>query len=229
MSVDTTSLRRRLWVQTACSLPVFAAILFAPAGTLRYWQAWVFGTVFAASSTALGLYFLRHDPELIRRRMRAGPAAERLPAQKIIMSLILSGFLLLMVLPGVDHRLHWSAVPAWLAIAANAAVAISFWLFLRVLRQNSYAASTIQVEAGQPVVSTGPYAIVRHPLYAAALLLLFCIPLALGSYWTLLVVVPILPVLAWRLIDEEHFLVGNLPGYADYCERVRSRLIPGVW
>ena len=230
MADDTTSLQRQLWLRTLYSLPVFAVILFAPAGTLHYWQGWIFGIVFAGSSTALGAYFLRHDPELIKRRMRAGPAAEQRPAQKIIMSLTLFGFLLLMVLPGFDHRLqHGSPVPAWLTIAANAGIAVSFWFFFLVLRQNSYAASTIQVEAGQPVISTGLYSMVRHPLYAAAVLLLFCIPLALGSYWTLLIVVPMLPVLGWRLIDEEHFLVHNLPGYADYCQQVRFRLIPGIW
>ena len=102
-------------------------------------------------------------------------------------------------------------------------------MFFVVLKQNSYAASTIRIEAGQPVVSTGTYAIVRHPLYSGALLLLVFTPLALGSYWTLLVLLPVVPVLAWRLLDEERFLKHNLPGYADYCNRVRYRLIPWVW
>ena len=148
------------------------------------------------------------------------------PLLVIVMTITLAEFALLLVLPGLDYRWHWSAVPAWLVFAANAGVALSFWLFFVVLKQNSYAASTIRVEAGQPVISTGAYGIVRHPLYSGALLLLICTPLALGSYWSLLILLPTIPVLAWRLLDEERFLKQNLPGYADYCRVTRFRLIP---
>lgn len=229
MATEAGSLRRRIWVQSAISLPILAAILFVPAGTLHFWQGWLYGFVFVGASIALTLYFIKRDPQLIERRMRGGPTAEQLPAQKIIMSMTLLGFLLLIVLPGLDYRFHWSAVPAWLVFAANAGVALSFLVFVIVLKENSFAASTIRVEPGQPVISSGPYAYVRHPLYSGALLLLVFTPLALGSCWTLLVLIPMVPVLAWRLIDEERFLARNLPGYADYCQRVRFRLIPGVW
>ena len=177
----------------------------------------------------MSIYFLKHDPKLVERRMQIGPTAEQEPAQKIIMAIILSGFVVLLALPGFDYRWHWSAVPPWLVLTANVGVALSFGIFFVVLKQNSYAASTIRVEAGQPVVSTGAYAIVRHPLYSGALVLLTFTPLALGSYWTLLVLVPMVPVLAWRLLDEERFLKLNLPGYADYCRSIRFRLIPRIW
>src|SRR5262249_54266768 len=141
----------------------------------------------------------------------------------------LIGFVLMLALPGLDHRWHWSEVPRWLVLVANAGVALSFIIFFIVLKQNSYAASTIRVEADQPVVSTGLYAVVRHPMYSGAVLLLALTPLALGSYWTMLVVLPLLPALIWRLLDEEYFLKQNLPGYAEYCRVTRFRLIPGVW
>ncbi len=138
-------------------------------------------------------------------------------------------FVLLLVVPGLDYRWHWSNVPTWLVLVANGAIVLSFVIFFVVLKQNSYAASTITVEPGQPVVSTGVYGVVRHPMYAGALLLIGAIPLALGSYWGLLVALAALPALIWRLLDEERILARDLPGYVDYCRRVRHRLIPFVW
>jgi protein-S-isoprenylcysteine O-methyltransferase Ste14 len=220
---------RRVWLRQSISLPIFFALLFAPAGTLNYWQAWVYGILFTATTIAIGVYFLKRDPKAVARRMEVGPRAEQEPAQKVIMTLVLIGFVLLIVVPGFDHRWHWSSVPGWLAILANLLVVLGLLGTALVLRQNAYAASTIRVEAGQPVASTGLYAIVRHPMYSAALLMLVFTPLALGSYWTLLLIVPMIGVLAWRLLDEERFLVRNLPGYAEYRERTRYRLIPGVW
>ncbi|MEJ2433799.1 MAG: isoprenylcysteine carboxylmethyltransferase family protein [Pseudolabrys sp.] len=163
--------------------------LFAPAGTLARWQAWLFIAVFIGASDALGVYFVKHDPALIERRRRAGPTAEMEPAQKIIMVVIRIGFLALLVVPGFDHRWHWSASPPWLAFVGEAGVILSFVVFFVVMKQNSYAAATITVEADQPVVSTGLYAFIRHPMYAGGLLLMIAIPLALASTWTLLTLV----------------------------------------
>ena len=224
-----STLNQRAWVRSVLSLVVFMAMLFIPAGTLQFWPGWLYGFIFAASTTAISVYFLKHDPKLVERRMKVGPAAEQRPAQKIIMAITLAGFILLIVLPGLDYRWHWSYMPPWLVLAANVVLALSFAIFFIVLKQNSYAASTIRVEADQPVVSTGLYAIVRHPLYSGALLLMLVTPLALGSYWTLLVVFALIPVLMWRLLDEERFLKQNLPGYADYCRATRFRLIPLIW
>jgi len=224
-----STLNQRAWVRSAASLVVFMAMLFIPAGTLQFWPGWLYGFIFAASTTAVSVYFLKHDPKLVERRMKVGPAAEQRPAQKIIMAITLAGFILLIVLPGLDYRWHWSSMPPWLVLAANVVLALSFAIFFIVLKQNSYAASTIRVEADQPVVSTGLYAIVRHPLYSGALLLMLVTPLALGSYWTVLVAFALIPVLMWRLLDEERFLKQNLPGYADYCRATRFRLIPLIW
>jgi protein-S-isoprenylcysteine O-methyltransferase Ste14 len=222
-------LNRQAWGRSLLFVLLLAVLLFAPAGTLHFWQAWLWGFVFVASTTALSVYFLKHDPKLVERRMKVGPTAEREPAQKIIMTVIMGGSLLLLVVPGLDHRWHWSGVPPWLVLVADGGVALSFVIFFVVMKQNSYAAATIRVETDQPVVSTGAYAIVRHPMYAGALLLVIATPLALGSYWTLLVVVALLPVLVWRLLDEERFLTLNLPGYADYCRKTHYRLIPLIW
>ena len=182
-----------------------------------------------ARAFALGAYFLEHDPALIERRINAGPAAEQEPTQKFIISLVIVGFLLLFLVPALDFRWNWSPTPAWLSVLANVGIVASFVVFFLVMKQNSYAASTVTVEPGQPVVSTGVYAVVRHPMYAGALLLVAATPLALGSYSGLLVALAALPVLMWRLLDEERILKRDLPGYVDYCRRLRYRLIPGVW
>jgi len=211
------------------TLAILLACLFIPAGTLSYWQAWVFLAVFAASSQALGIYFLTHDRKLVERRMKIGPAAEQRPAQKIISALFMLGFVGFVVLPAFDHRFGWSTVAPVLSILANAIIVLSFVLFFLVMNSNSYAASTIQVEEGQRVVSTGPYAYVRHPMYSGALLLVAAMPLALGSWLSVLLIVPFFPVLVWRILDEEDFLRKDLPGYAEYMRRVRYRLIPRVW
>jgi protein-S-isoprenylcysteine O-methyltransferase Ste14 len=208
---------------------VLAALIFAPAGTLRYWQGWAYALVFVATSAAFTAYLALYDPELLRRRMKAGPSQEEEPAQRIIMRFLLLGFLVLIVVPALDHRFGWSWAPWPVAVAGDLLVALSFYVFYRVVRVNSFAASTIRVEEGQQVVSTGPYAWVRHPMYAGAFLLLIGTPLALGSWWGLLVVPAFLPILAWRILNEEAVLARNLPGYTDYQERVRWRLVPLVW
>lgn len=229
MDARTRALIRQAWPRQALFTLALAALMFGFSGTLRYWQGWLFLVVFIGSSVALGIYFVRHDPALIERRMRGGPAAEQEPAQKIIIALLMAGMLLAILVPALDRRWHWSSVPAWLALLGNAGIAASFVIFFFVMKQNSYAAATVRVEAEQPVISTGLYGVVRHPMYTGALLLTICMPLALGSAWSPLLVILVLPVLAWRLLDEERVLRRDLPGYADYCRRVRFRLIPGIW
>ncbi|MDQ0561912.1 protein-S-isoprenylcysteine O-methyltransferase Ste14 [Rhizobium mesoamericanum] len=152
--------------------------MFIPAGTLDYWQAWAFVVVFGVSSQALGIYFLVHDRALVERRMNIGPTAEQRPAQKFIWALFIFGFVGFVVLPAFDHRFGWSPVAPVVSVIANAVIVLSFLLFFAVMKSNPYAASTIQMEEGQPVVSTGPYAYVRHPMYSGALLLLAAMPLS---------------------------------------------------
>jgi protein-S-isoprenylcysteine O-methyltransferase Ste14 len=211
------------------TLAILLACLFIPAGTLNYWQAWVFVTVFELCAQALGIYFLAHDRKLVERRMNIGPAAEQRPAQKLISALFILGFVGFVVLPAFDHRFGWSPVAPVVSVIGNAMIGLSFLLFFVVMKSNSYAASTIQVEKEQPVVSTGPYAYVRHPMYAGALLLLAAMPLALGSWRSVLLILPFFPVVVWRILDEETFLRRALPGYTEYMQSVRYRLAPRLW
>jgi protein-S-isoprenylcysteine O-methyltransferase Ste14 len=181
------------------------------------------------ASIAITLYLARRDPALLARRMRGGPWAEKERTQKVIMSIASAGFIALLVLPGLDHRFGWSRVPAAAAIVGDLLMLLGWLGIFRVFRENSFTSSTIELAADQRVISTGPYAIVRHPMYAAALLMLLGIPISLGSWWGVLVVLALLPALIWRLLDEERFLSRNLPGYIAYQGRVRYRLLPRVW
>jgi protein-S-isoprenylcysteine O-methyltransferase Ste14 len=208
---------------------VMAGLLFVPAGTFDYWQAWLFMAVFVGSSSAVTVYLAMRDPILLERRMRVGPTAEIEPKQKILMLFAMVGFIALLVLPAADHRFGWSPVPSYVSLAADALMGLSFLLIFFVLKANTYGASTIQVTDGQQVISTGPYALVRHPMYAAALPLLVGMPLALDSWWGLFVLIAFVPTLIGRLLDEERFLREHLPGYTSYCNNVRYRLVPLVW
>jgi protein-S-isoprenylcysteine O-methyltransferase Ste14 len=213
----------------AVLLLVMASLLFAAAGTLSYWQAWTFLVVYFAASLAISFYLIRKDPALLARRMSGGPFAEKEPVQRLIMSITSLGFIGLLVFPAVDHRLGWSDLPGWAAIAGDVIMLLGWLGIYFVFRENSFASATIESSADQRVISTGPYAWVRHPMYAAALVLLLGIPLALGSIWGVLIVLALVPVLIWRLMDEERFLVDHLPGYREYQGRVRYRLLPPIW
>src|SRR5262249_50373934 len=174
-------------------------------------------------------YFLRYDPALVSRRMRAGPTAEKQSSQKRIQlfAMILIGTTI--IVSALDHGLELSSVPWPIVLAADAAVIVSFAIIFVVFRENSFAASTIEIAADQRVISTGPYALVRHPMYAGAMPMFFGIPLALGSWWGLLPALGLAGVIVWRLLDEEDYLARNLAGYADYQHQLRWRLIPHVW
>ena len=147
---------------------IMAALLFLPAGTLNYWQAWVFMAVFIGASAAVTVYLAIRDPQLLERRMRAGPAAEKEKPQQIIILLAMLGFAGLLVVPAFDYRFGWSHVPTYVCLTGDALIAISFFLVFFVVKVNTYAASTVQVAEDQKVVSTGPYAFVRHPMYAGS-------------------------------------------------------------
>jgi protein-S-isoprenylcysteine O-methyltransferase Ste14 len=206
-----------------------AALIFIPAGTLFFWQGWAYVVIFVATSAAFAVYLAVCNPELMQRRMEAGPAHEQEPAQKIIIVFVLLGFVLLVVVPALDRRFGWSQAPWWIAIAGDVLAALAFFLFYLVVRVNSFAASTVRVEPGQPVISTGPYAWVRHPMYSGAIVLALGTPLALGSWWGLLIVPFFTLALAFRIFNEEAVLSRELPGYAEYQSQVRYRLIPFIW
>lgn len=206
-----------------------AALLFLPAGTVDYWQAWVFMAVFVGASSAITIYLAKYDPKLLERRMRVGPTVERENAQKVIIVFAMAGFLALLVFPALDHRFGWSPVPAYVSMIGDLLIALGFLFIFFVFKENPYGASTVQIAEGQKVISTGPYALVRHPMYAGALVMLIGMPLALDSWLGLFGLALILPVLIWRLLDEEKFLHKNLPGYTEYTHRVRYRLVPFIW
>ena len=210
-------------------LAVFAMLIFLPAGTLYYWQGWALLITFTVASTALTVYMARYDRKLLERRLRAGPRAETRTPQKIIIVLVMLGSMAFLVFPVLDHRFGWSPVPPYVSIVGDVLIILGYLFIFFVVRENSYAASTIQVAEDQRVISTGPYALVRHPMYAGALFLILGLPLALDSWYGLLGMFGFLPVLIWRLSDEESFLTRNLPGYAEYKSNVRWRLIPGLF
>ena len=223
------SLGARAWTGVVALALVMALLLFVPAGTVRYWQAWVYLAIFIGAAAIMTCDLLRRDRALLERRMVAGPSGETRPAQKVIMLFTSIGFVALLVVPALDYRFGWSTVPTGVVATGGALVAIGFWLISRVYHENTFSAATVQIAENQRVISTGPYAIVRHPMYASALLYLVGTPLALGSYWGLVPIAAILPFLIWRLIDEEHLLSTKLPGYIEYKRRVRHRLVPFVW
>lgn len=223
------NLTAKAWLSLAVLAVVMALLLFVPAGTLRYWQAWVYLSIFTGASALTTLYLMRKDRALLERRMSGGPTAEKRPAQRIIMLCTSAGFIALLVVPGLDRRFGWSRVPIGGVVAGDVLVAVGFYLISLVYRENTFTSATIEIAENQRVISTGPYALVRHPMYASASLYLFGTPLALGSYWGFVPIAFTMPFLIWRLFDEERFLSTNLSGYTEYQRRVRHRLVPFVW
>jgi len=220
---------RDAWAGAGFLILVLWLMIFLPAGSSGFWQAWCYWGVFSASVILITRYFLKADPELIKSRLPAGPGAERELNQKIIQLFMTVAFILLMVLPGLDHRYGWSHVPVPAVIAGDLLVAIGFFVVFLTFRVNRFTSDIIEVGEGQTVVSTGPYAVVRHPMYAGASLLILATPFALGSFWDLIPALLMLAGIAARLLDEERFLSAALPGYQEYCTRTRFRLFPFLW
>jgi protein-S-isoprenylcysteine O-methyltransferase Ste14 len=208
---------------------VLALALFLPAGSLRFWQAWVYLADFAGCTLLITAYLMRNDRELLARRVRGGPTAETQKSQQVIQGLASLFFIALYIVPGLDYRFHWSHVSPVVSWVADAFVALGFYIVFLVFKENSYTSATIEVSGEQEVISSGPYAVVRHPMYAGAFLLLLATPLALGSWVSLPLPIPVILVIIVRLLDEEKFLSANLSGYETYRQKVRYRLLPYVW
>jgi protein-S-isoprenylcysteine O-methyltransferase Ste14 len=225
----TQSLAIKGIFRTLVFVVVLALLLFLPAGSVRFWQGWLYLFVMVASTSAVGYSLWKTDPALFARRMRGGPLAEPRRVQRLIQGAMQILLVATIVTAGLDYRFGWSELPVVVVLLADLAIAVSFVLFWLVFRENTFAAATIVVEPGQCLVSTGPYAHVRHPMYAAALLMLVATPLALGSLWGLLFVIPLWAMLVARTLDEERLLASDLPGYDAYCRAVRWRLVPGLW
>jgi protein-S-isoprenylcysteine O-methyltransferase Ste14 len=210
-------------------LVYFGVLLFLPAGTFNYWQAWVFIAVFTATTAGPSIYWAVKRPEVLRRRLNAGPTKETRPAQKIIVANVYLFSTALFVVSAFDHRFGWSNVPTAVILFGYVLVVVGLGMTMLVVQQNAYAAANITVEQDQQVVSTGLYGFVRHPMYFGALIMMIGVPLSLDSYWGLVVLIPTLIVLAFRILDEEKALRQDLAGYTEYTQKVNHRLVPGVW
>jgi protein-S-isoprenylcysteine O-methyltransferase Ste14 len=219
---------RKALVSGLIGLVVFGFLLFVPAGTFNYWQAWVF-LVMILATWIPSIYLLRANHTLLQRRMRGGPVAETRTVQKVVIAVWYLSMAAMFVVSALDHRFGWSSVPMAICLVGDVLVAVGLGVAMLVVSQNSYAAATVRVEAGQEVVSTGLYGLVRHPMYIGNLITMVGIPLALASYWGLVFVAPGLIVLALRIRDEEKLLRQELDGYREYTQKVRYRLVPCMW
>jgi protein-S-isoprenylcysteine O-methyltransferase Ste14 len=215
-------------VSATLGLVAFGLMLFLPAGTFHYWQAWVFLAVFALSTWIPSVYLMRTNPAALERRMR-GPLAETRTLQRIVIAVIFVCFPAMFVVSALDHRFGWSPVPATVSLVGDVLVAIGLILDMFVVIQNGYAAVNVVVEDGQRLISSGLYGLVRHPMYTGNVILMLGVPLALGSYWGLIFVIPGMIVLILRIRDEEDLLAHELSGYREYTHQVRYRLVPYVW
>ena len=220
------ALVRTVLVRFGGAFFVLCAMFFLPAGTLAYWEAWAWMGVLFVPMAGVLVYLVRKDPALLERRMRTREPEKE---QSLLIKLSLLWFVLTFLLPGFDRRFGWSDVPFWVVIVADVLVLLSYCLFIVVVRENTYASRVVEVERGQEVISSGPYSVVRHPMYLGVLVMYVCTPLALGSSWALIPAVLIIPVIIARIRNEEKVLQRDLPGYSQYMQTTRFRVVPGVW
>jgi protein-S-isoprenylcysteine O-methyltransferase Ste14 len=223
------TLNARAWRALFRAVVFMTVLLFAPAGTLHYWQAWLYLIVFMGAATLITIDLMRRDRALLERRLAAGVSAEKEPTQKIIIGLAAFAFAALLAIPAFERRLghtseHLSTVALGIVL-----VALGFAIVGRVYRENSFTSASVHVAEAQRLVSSGPYAIVRHPMYLGVACCLAGTPLALGSYWATAPALALLSLMVWRLLEEERVLAAELPGYVEYQQRVRFRLLPKVW
>lgn len=220
-------LKKNVYMRTILFAIVFFAFLFLPAGSLHFSEAWIYFAIFFGSTMYINRYFLKRDPELIERRVHAKEVEKE---QKIFQSI--SGaifFIGLLVLPGLDYRFSWSDVPFYLVFVADFFVLLGFIIVFLVFKENSFTSAIIEVSENQQVISTGPYALVRHPMYTGAISIILFTPLALGSIWALIPAILIIIFIVLRLLNEEKILLKELAGYEDYCKKIRYHLIPFIW
>lgn len=225
-SIDRAALLRKVAIRFGAGVLVVFALLFLPAGSLAFWEAWVYLGVLLALMLSILSYLLARNPALLEKRLQM---REREPAQKRVIAASLPVFATLYLIPGLDWRFGWSRMPAWLVVAGLILFVAGYLGFVAVLRANAYLSRVVEVQEGQKVIDSGPYAIVRHPMYASALAIYFGSSLALGSYWALIPAAAIVPFLVVRILDEERLLRRELPGYEEYCAKRKWRLIPGIW
>ena len=208
---------------------VMSSSIFLTAWTFNYWQAWTFLAVFFASVLTITIYLMKKDPKLLERRVRGGPSAEKEKSQQVIQSIAGIAFIAIFLISALDHRFGWSAVSLFIVLVGDVLVALGLLVVFLVFRENTFTSATIEIATDQKVISTGPYSLVRHPMYSGAFIMLLGVPIALGSWCGLLAVIPLILVIVARLFDEEKFLAQSLVGYPEYLNRVLYRLIPFVW
>ncbi len=206
---------------------LFSCILMGAAGTIRYWQAWAFLVLMGSGSLASVIYLQRRDPALLERRLRR---QEQRPVQKVFHGSVMGAWLLTFLLAGLNRRFGWDPVlPRWACVLGLVAVVCGFAITFVSLRANTFASATIGLEKDQRVIATGPYRFVRHPMYSGMAVLVLGMPIGLGSVTALVTSVIVIAMLVLRLLDEEKLLRADLPGYSQYCARVRWRLAPKVY
>ena len=208
---------------------VIASVLFGFSGTLHDGRAWAMLAMFFGCAGIITVWLWFRDKALLERRVKAGPGSEPDPMQNVVQALAGLFFLATFAVPGLDRRFGWSQAPLVVSLAGDGMIAVGFLVVFLTFRENTFTAGTIEVAEGQHVIDSGPYAVVRHPMYAGALVMIAGIPLALGSWWGLIPAALLVPVLVWRLLREETFLAANLSGYDAYRRRVRWRLVPIFW
>lgn len=219
-------IRKKIALLFPIVLIVLGLMLFVPAGTLDYWEAWVYCAALLIPFLIVVTYLLRNDPELLARRIRLN---EKESAQKKIISVSRFMFFIIFLIPGLDHRFGWSDVPVGVVLAANTLVILGYLFVFLVFRENTYASRIVEIEHNQKVITTGPYARVRHPMYLGVSIMLLATPIALGSYWAFPAFMILPLILVYRIINEEEVLMRELPGYKDYMQKVKYRLVPGIW
>lgn len=224
--LNPNRLRKTVIVRGALALFSLGALFFLPAWTLKYWQAWVYMLVLAIPLIITVRYLYQHDPALLERRMRM---KERQGTQKIVIALSWPIFLAAFIIPGFDYRFHWSEMPLSVTLLADLLVLLGYLFVGLVFRTNSYASRVVEVEKGQKLIATGPYALVRHPMYLGVLVFYIFSPLALGSYWAVIPALFMIPMLVTRINGEEKELIQNLEGYKQYITKTKFRLVPGIW
>jgi protein-S-isoprenylcysteine O-methyltransferase Ste14 len=223
------SLLLRAFLGFAFLILVLALALFIPAGSLGYWQAWVYLADFAACTVLITGYLVRYDPKLLASRVQAGPVAETQKSQQVIQGFASLFFIAVYIVSGLDYRFQWSHMPPLVSLVSDGFVALGFFIVFLVFRENSYTSAIIEVSDEQKLVESGPYSVVRHPMYSGAFIIVIFTPLALGSWVAVLFPLPLILFIVIRLLEEEKYLVTNLSGYAEYRQKVHYRLVPYIW
>ena len=225
-NIDTATLKKKIFLFFPLGVIAIGLMLFLPAGSLNYWQAWLFMATLFIPAIFVASYFLKHDPELLQRRMKF---KEKEARQKTIIKIANLLFFIGILIPGFDYRYGWSDIPAFIVILSDIIVFLGYMLVFRTFKENSYASRVVEVEKNQKVITTGPYSIIRHPMYAGIIPMYIFMPIALGSYWALIFFIPVIVLIILRTLDEEKVLLRDLKGYEEYTKKVRYRLIPGIW